>query len=247
MMKSNYNCLLIDLDGTLLDFSAAEKVAIAQTMQKFNLPCTEQVQKQYASINAQLWAKLEKGEIKKEKLVLQRFQKLLEAMGEKGDAVKLNNEFLKCLSLQAQPFPGAVELLAELAEFATLAAVSNGYSRVQHSRLEKSGLLPYFDELFFSEKLGVTKPSPKFFSQVIRKLGIQNKQKVLVVGDSLQADIQGGIGAKLDTCWCNFQGEAVPEKPKPTYVVQNYVELKRVAIGEEALNIAANREKRHTV
>ncbi len=247
MMKANYNCILLDLDGTLLDFIQAEKVAIGQTLQKFNLPSGEEQIALYADINAKLWRDLEKGEIKKEKMVLLRFQKLLQQLGAKADPVQMNNEFLKCLSLQAQPYPGAAELLEELAEFATLAIISNGSSRVQLSRLEKSGLLPYFDELFFSEDLGANKPSPKFFNQVLKKLGVKNKANVLVVGDSLEADIQGGIQSQMDTCWCNFTQQEEPKKPKPTHIACNYVELKQIAVGEEALKIASNREKRHTI
>ncbi len=247
MMKSNYNCLLFDLDGTLLDFELAERQAIANTLQKFDLPNGEKEQNLYTQINENLWKQLEKGEIKKEKMVLLRFQKLLKEMDAKADAVKMNNEFLKNLSQQAHPMAGAEELLEELAEFASLAVISNGSGQVQQSRLEKSGLLPYFDELFFSETLGALKPSPKFFNQVIRKLGIKNTKKVLVIGDSLEADIQGGIQAKLDTCWCNFKEQAIPGKTLPTYTVRNYLELKQVAIGQEALNLAKNREKRHTI
>ncbi len=247
MMKSNYNCMLLDLDGTLLDFASAEQEAIGQTLQTFNLPNTEETRRIYVGINAELWQKFEKGEIKKEKLVLQRFQKLLQQLNAKADAVQMNNEFLKCLSIQASPYPGAIELLEELAEFASLAVISNGSSRVQMSRLEKSGLLPYFDELFFSENVGIAKPSPKFFHHVLKKLGVTQKQKVLVIGDSLEADIQGGINTKLDTCWCNFDKLEIPNHPKPTYIVHNYLELKQVAVGEEALKIASNREKRHTL
>ncbi len=247
MMRANYNCLFLDLDGTLLDFGSAEKEAIAATLLGCGLPNDEQTAERYTQINAELWQKLERGEIKKDKLVLQRFEQLLKELGAEGDVVKMNNEYMKHLSAAAQPFPGAVELLAELAEFATLAAVTNGIGKIQQSRLEKSGLLPYFDEVFISEKLGVTKPSPKFFEMALRKLGIKHREKVLVVGDSLEADIKGGQNAGLDTCWCNFTAAECPANLTPTHEVHSYMELKLVAVGEEALKIAENREKRHTV
>ena len=247
MMNASYNCLLMDLDGTLLDFGSAEKESISLTLASCGLPNDEQTVELYAKINAELWQKLERGELKKDRLVLQRFEQLLQVLDTQGDAVKMNNEYMKNLSLAAMPYPGAKELLEELAEFCTLAAATNGIGKIQMSRLEKSGLLPYFDEVFISEKLGVTKPSPKFFELALRKLGTSNRGRVLVVGDSLEADIKGGQNVRLDTCWCNFSGVENTTDIKPTHVVRSYMELKLVAVGEEALEIASNREKRHTV
>lgn len=246
-MLANYNCLLLDVDGTLLDFSAAERGAIAGTLSEFDLPVTEETIALYSRINADLWAALERGEIKKDKLTVLRFETLLKELNTERDAIRMNNEFLTRLSKEAVPIPGAQELLEELAEFATLAVVSNGIHKVQMQRLKKANLLQYFDDIFVSEKMGVTKPSPRFFNQALKKLGVNNKEKVLVVGDSLGADIQGGKNAKLDTCWCNFVGAENTGKIQPTYEVQSYEQIKQIAIGEEALKNAALREKRHTV
>lgn len=246
-MPANYNCLLLDVDGTLLDFVAAEREAIAGTLEYFHLPSDEEHIQMYSQINAELWVKLEKGEIKKDKLAVQRFAQLLQQLDQKGDAIRMNNDYMTRLSAAAPVLPGAKELLEELAEYATLAAVSNGIQKIQMGRLEKSGLLPYFDDVFVSEKLGVTKPSPRFFELALKHLGVQNHARVLVVGDSLAADIQGGNSAKLDTCWCNFAGIENLSGITPTHTVHSYEQLKLVAIGEEELKLAETREKRHSV
>lgn len=246
-MPARYNCLLFDVDGTLLDFIAAEQDAISATLAKFNLPCTEEVFARFTAINAHLWDKLERGEIKKDKLVVRRFVQLLEELGEKGDAIRMNNEYMTALSGAAHMFLGADELLKDLAEFASLAVVSNGVYQVQMKRLEKSGLLQYFDEVFVSEKIGATKPSPKFFDYALRQLGIKDKKRTLVIGDSLLADIKGGQNFGLDTCWINFDGTENTTGIKPTHVVQSYAQLKLFAVGEEELKLAATREKRHLV
>lgn len=246
-MGANYNCLLLDVDGTLLDFAASERESIMATLSAFGLPDDEDTAARFSQINAALWAKLEQGEIKKDKLVVRRFEELLQTLGAKGDAIRMNNDYLTRLSGAATMYPGADELLAELAEFATLAVASNGTWKVQQTRLAKCGLLPYFDDVFVSEKLGVTKPSARFFELALKKLGVKNRGKVLMVGDSLAADIQGGINAKLDTCWCNFTGAENQSHIRPTHIVTNYSQLKLVAVGEEELQRAATREKRHMV
>lgn len=246
-MAANYVCLLFDLDGTLMDFGAAEKEAIAGTLTQFELPADEATMELFSKVNADLWSQLEKGKIKKDKLVVRRFSRLLEEISAEGDPIKMNNDYMTRLSNAAFVYPGAEELLQEVAEFATLAVVSNGNQKVQMNRLEKSGLMPYFDEVFVSEKLGVTKPSPKFFELALRKLGIKNKERVLVIGDSLSADIKGGLNAGLDTCWVNFDGSENTSDIQPTYVVESYPQLKLLAVGEEELKLAATREKRHMV
>lgn len=246
-MPANYNCLLFDLDGTLFDFGAAEREAIAATLQAFSLPGDEETQNKFSAINAELWAQLEQGIIKKDRLVVERFARLLAELGANGDAVKMNNDFMTKLSGAAHCIPGAEELLAELSEFATLAAVTNGIQRVAMARLEKSGLLPYFDGVFVSEKVGAAKPNPKIFNTALNRLGIKNKAKTLVIGDSLAADIKGGAAAGLDTCWCNFSNIENTTAITPTYTVQSFTQLKIAAVGEEELTLAATREKRHTV
>lgn len=246
-MAANYNCLLFDLDGTLLDFAAAENQAVLATLAQHELPADEETAALFSRINAALWAQLEKGEIKKDKLAVRRFSQLLEQLGLQGDAIRLNNDYLIRLSQTAIMVPGADELLEELAEFATIAAVSNGSYRVQMSRLEKTGLLRYFDEVFVSEKLGVNKPNAKFFDIALKRLGIQNRARTLVIGDSLSADVQGGINAGLATCWYNFFGLPNDTGVQPTYTVRSFAELRLVAVGEEEFARAALREKRHTV
>lgn len=246
-MAAKYSCLLFDVDGTLLDFDAAERQAIEGSLHSAGLPCGDKECASFSAINAALWKQLENGEIKKERLVVQRFKSLLQQLGATGDAIRLNNDYMTRLSQGAAIIPGADELLAELAEFATLAVVSNGSYKVQMERLKKSGLLPYFDDVFVSEKVGAAKPAPKIFYEALKQLGVQNKSRVLMVGNSLSADIKGGANAGIHTCWCNFKNEEASTVQSPTYTVQNFAQLKVVAIGEEELKNAANREKRHTV
>ena len=139
-----YHCLLFDLDGTLLDFGAAEDAAIHETLAYYGFAQPQEAVDAYKQINSALWAALERGEVRQEKLVVQRFEKLLADFGVQGDAVAMNDHYLTRLSERADVYPGAQEVLQELAEVATLAVVTNGVDRVQAGRLQRSGLAPYF-------------------------------------------------------------------------------------------------------
>ena len=46
-----------------------------------------------------------------------------------------------------------------------------------------------------------------------------------MIGDSLTADIQGGINAGMDTVWYNPAGLENTSHLKPTYTISNYQQL----------------------
>ena len=240
---ARYNCILLDLDGTVLNFEASEQIALEKTLEHFELPNTVQVTDTYKKINNELWREFEKGEIKKEVLVNVRWEKLFIHLDKTGDYKKVNDFYFSILSQYGVAYPDAKEFLEEIAEVATIAAATNGVERVQKSRLASSGIAVYMDEIFVSEKIGAVKPSAKFFNVAIDKLGITNLSKVLVVGDSLNADIKGGINAKLDTCWVNFNEIENPTNINPKYVVTDYEQLKDIIYGEEGKPVAKDKQK----
>ena len=242
-----YHCVLFDLDGTLLDFGAAEHGALLETLEHFGLPATEQTEQTYRAINDGLWAALERGEIRQEKLVVRRFEKLQEELGGTQDPVQMNVYYLAQLAQRADVYPEVENTLRELAEVATLVVVSNGVEHVQLGRLERAGILPYFDGVFVSGKVGASKPSRKIFDAALHSLGIENRKKVLMVGDSLRADVSGGAAAGLDTCWCNFKDAPIPEKEKPTYTITNLEQLFEIVMEKEELANVGNPDKRHLV
>lgn len=239
-----YNCLLLDVDGTLLDFDAAEQAAFDSTMAYF-FPDTQINIEDYREINNALWAELEQGKIKQDRLVIERFARLFIKLGLKAAAAQVNEYYLSQLESNGPVIDGALEALEELAEVATIAIVTNGIERVQNGRLKLSGIIKYADGVYVSQNIGAAKPNRKIFDTALNSLGITNREKVLVVGDSLKADIKGGISAGLDTCWCNFKELPVEGSFKPTHTVRGFEELLRVVMDEEELQNVGSTEKRH--
>lgn len=240
-----YHCLLLDVDGTLMDFAAAEHKAFQETMREFGLPATDEVEHTYHTINKDLWAALEQGRIKRDRLVVRRFEELLAALGTNGDAARMNTCYLERLSEHADLMPGALEAVKELAEVATLAVVTNGVEYVQEKRLKDSGLGSYMDAVFISERIGVEKPSRRFFETALRTLGIENRGKVLVVGDSLTADVKGGQNAGLDTCWFNWDGRQAPVENGPTHIVRSWEELYSIVMEPDELENVGQTRRKH--
>ncbi|MBC5580247.1 noncanonical pyrimidine nucleotidase, YjjG family [Anaerofilum sp. BX8] len=240
---AHYNCMLIDLDNTLLDFDAAEASAIAATLAHFELPGDAQTIAEYRAINEKLWREFERGSIKKERLLTLRFSKLLNHLGRQGSPAKINDYYLGELAKGAQILPGADEFLADVEDYVTVGIITNGAQKAQMGRLEASGIGAFADGVFISEKLGVAKPDKRFVNIALEKLGVSNRKKVLVVGDSLAADIKCGAAAGLDTCWCNFREQENDTGIQPTYTVRGFEELKTVILEQEELDHVGEKKK----
>ncbi len=242
-----YHCLLFDVDGTLLDFNASEEAALRETLAHYGMDAREGITERYHAVNNALWAALERGEIKQDKLVVQRFETLFREFGIDASPAGVNDYYLSQLAQRSDVYEGVHEVLEELAEVATLAVVSNGVERVQCNRLAQAGLDKYFDGFFISGRVGASKPARKIFDTALNSLGVENRRKVLMIGDSLKADVAGGARAGLDTCWCNFAGLTPPEEEQATYTIEHIQDLMNLVMEPEELANVGNPEKRHKV
>ena len=238
-----YNCLLLDMDDTLLSFKDSEKYALTKALEKYNITATEEILNIYHEINDALWQDLEKGKIKKHIIGKTRFQKFAKAIGvEIKNPEQLNKEFMTIMRESAILIDGAIEFLEDIEDYATIAIVTNGTETVQLNRLKISGIGDFADGIYTSEKVGATKPNKQIFLAALKDLGIENNSKVLVVGDRLQSDIKGGINAGLDTCWVNFDGVENTTNIKPKYEVRDYMQLKNIVL-EGLEDVIANKGK----
>ena len=161
-------------------------------------------------------------QIRREKLLNERFSRFLKAIDAAGDGAEMNRYYLEQLSTHPDLMNAEVlDVLRELSEVATLAVVSNGVHKVQTRRLAESGVSNFMEDVFISEKLGCEKPGARIFDAALRALGVENREHVLMVGDSLSSDVQGGVNAGLDTCWYNPNHAENPGKVVPTYEISS--------------------------
>lgn len=242
---AKYNCILMDIDNTLMDFDTAECKALTEAFQEFSFPCDKTVIQRYHEINVELWGELNKGKIRRDKLAVERFIRLSKEIGCNIKALDLNHAYTKHLATHADVVPGAEVVLKELSEIATLAAISNGTESVERSRLKISGFDKYFDEIFISEAVNVAKPNAKIFQIALRRLGIEKMNKVLVVGDSLSSDIQGGFNAGLDTCWLNPLQITNDSGLTPIYEIKSLQELYPIVMEEDELQNVGIKNRKH--
>ena len=243
---AKYYCILFDADNTLLNFDAAENKALAETLVNYGIEPDAETVQTYRTINEELWRQLEKGQIRREKLFGERFSRFLKAINAAGDGVEMNRFYLEQLSTHPDLMSAEVlDVLRELSEVATLAIVSNGVQKVQTRRLAESGVMNFMEDVFISEKMGCEKPNARIFDAALRALGVENREHVLMVGDSLPSDIQGGVNAGLDTCWYNPNHAENPGKVVPTYEISSLEELYPLVMEPEELANVGLKNRRH--
>jgi 2-haloacid dehalogenase len=220
-MKKHYSWLWFDADGTLFDYNRAEANALRQTFHSLSLPYEDGYLEVYQRINSGLWQALEKQEITPAVLRFRRFELLLEAVQVTGSSKEMSSAYIEQLAICSELMDGAYDVLKALHEKCRFAIVTNGLQAVQRSRLAHSVIRDFISEIIISEEIGVAKPSPAFFEIAAARTGSPAKTDVLIIGDSLTSDMQGGLNYGIDTCWYNPMGEAQPDNFLITYEIQH--------------------------
>src|SRR5215212_303593 len=224
-MKKHYTWLWFDADGTLFDYNRAEAAALRNTFHSLTLPFEDTYLEVYRKINHGLWQALERQEITQAVLRFRRFELLMEALQVSGSPEQMSSAYVEQLSICSELIDGAYEVLQAFHEKSQLAIVTNGLQAVQRGRLENSAIKSFISELIISEEVEAAKPQAAFFDAAFARCEHPAKSDVLIIGDSLTSDIQGGVNYGIDTCWYNPAGEAQPDGLEITYEIKHLREL----------------------
>ena len=185
--------VLIDLDGTLLDFSAGERNAFKETIEKYsNYNLKEDDYKKFSDINEFYFNEYSRGNMLRKEFHYNRFKKIFEYLNLDCPIEEANAFYIESLRYQANPFDDVFEFLDYLKGKYRLFIASNGMTSVQIKRLEISKLLNYFEKIYVSETIGFNKPDEGFFEYVLKDINDYDKSKYIIIGDRLDSDIEGG-------------------------------------------------------
>ncbi len=220
-----YPWLLFDADGTLFDYNAAERKALAATFTGAGLPYEDGCLAVYREINDDMWAAFERGEITQPELHSRRFELTLAALGLQTDVAAFAASYRTNLGNSADLIDGAAEVIPQLAARHKLYLITNGIPAVQHSRLALSPIGCYFEGIVISGEVGHAKPDPRIFDAAFSGMGSPPKNDVLIIGDSLPADIAGGHAYGIDTCWFNENGRLPTPAQPMTREIHSLLEL----------------------
>jgi len=202
----SYSTVLLDLDHTLLDSHTSEACAFDATLTEAGVESPERHFPAYDRINKKLWAAVERGEMTPDEVKVRRFEQLCDEIGLEARAEEMAANFVEGLAREGDLYPGTRDVLEELASVTRLAMITNGLSYVQRTRIERLRLGPYLAAVAISAEIGAAKPHTQIFDVVFEELGRPDRRSVLIVGDSLSSDMQGGWNYGIDTCWYNPAG-----------------------------------------
>jgi putative hydrolase of the HAD superfamily len=228
-----YKHLFFDLDHTIWDFDANAKATLTDLFVLFELDKKvaapfEDFYRKYLYHNEILWDKYHNGLISSEDLKWKRmWRTLLDfKIGDENLSRELSAKFLEILPTKKLLFPHTIEILEYLlAKNYTLHLITNGFEKTQWSKLNNSGLAKYFTHMITSELSNSLKPKKEIFDYALNKTGALLKESIML-GDNLDADIQGAINAGMDSVFVNHIN-ATPAI-KPTYIVYHLKELEAI-------------------
>ena len=226
MKNAEYTTLLLDVDGTLLDFNEAERRGVCAVMEHFGLTPTPERMAQYHKINQEYWKAFERGDIPREEIFGNRYHRFFAENGMEVDGNLAEPLYRQYLNSCAILIDGALEICEYLSRHYDLYIITNGVSTTQYTRLKDSGLDRYFLDIFVSEDAGSQKPQKEYFDYCFSRIREKDPSRMLIIGDSLSSDIRGGKNAGIDTCWINNTASACPPDTVPDYTVHTLEELK---------------------
>ena len=195
--------LFFDLDRTLWDFETNSETALKKLYADLNLEkhlrSFNSFHTTYKKINGVLWYKYGLGEINKSELRIKRFDDTLKEFGihniELANA--LGEGYIKTSPYQTKLFPKAIETLSALQkEGFALHIITNGFKEVQYTKLEKSGIINFFNIILCSEEVGKNKPARIVFEQALQRARAKPNECIMI-GDDYEADIKGAQNAGI--------------------------------------------------
>lgn len=225
-----FELILFDIDGTLLDFDLAEKNALKETLIEYGFLHSDEILDRYHEINIFYWKELEKGKINKQELAYKRYEQLFKEYKIETDIETFNLKYRKRLSEGAYLLENAEEICRYFYKKVITGVASNGGEDIQIKRIKKVRLDKYLDYLFISEDIGYNKPDVRYFEYIFKKVKNIQRNKILIVGDSLTADILGGKNSGIKTCWYNPKKIENKENIYPDFEITDLMQLKNIVV-----------------
>jgi putative hydrolase of the HAD superfamily len=224
-----YKHLFFDLDHTLWDFDANARETLLELYDTYQLSelgieSAEQFIDVYTEHNHRLWRDYHNGLISKEQLRSSRFRLTFEhfELPEHLIPRQFEDDYVSICPTKTNLFEGTHEVLSILKNDYKLHIITNGFLESQEMKMSRTNLKQYFEEVFISEVIGLYKPDIALFNHALVAVGAESHE-VLMIGDSLEADILGAKNAGIDQVYFNPLSD--PHNYEVTYEINKLHEL----------------------
>ncbi len=233
---SKYETLIFDLDDTLIDNHESIKYAFKIMLEELFIPYTEELFLAWKNADKAYWHIWESGNMeipkfiqtKDEKITYLRANRFIKFFGKLSyeEAIYLNDIYCANMGVNIVEVPNAKEVLESLKNYYEIIIATNGPKEAAFDKLSKTKIDAFISKVITPEEIGIGKPSKEFFDYLTMQVN-QDRNKMLLIGDSLTTDIKGGMDSNIDTYWFNPKDISLPKEYKPTMTVNKLLELKK--------------------
>jgi putative hydrolase of the HAD superfamily len=197
--------IFFDIDGTLIDHASASAAASLSFYDHFagQIPyARKDFPLNWEQILNKHFDRFCRGELS---VWGQRRERMREVFADsalsKHECDSRYRVFMSAYEPRIQAFEDALPCLEQL-RHERLGIISNGVRDQQIEKLQRTGLLPYFSVLVFSEDTGAGKPAAQIFLEACRRAGAR-PETCMHIGDNIEADVLpsralGMKGVRLD-------------------------------------------------
>ena len=226
----NLRLVCLDIDDTLIDFTAAGRRALAGLIGRSDMwPLWERITDRHVAL-------VVAGDLDYASMHARRTQCFLGELGVVIDiehAGVLEGRRKDLLRRSWRLFDDVLPCLDWLRTAGVLlAAVTNASGAHQRAKLADLGLARFFDHVAIAGEMGVAKPDPVMFHSVCATLGC-DPSEAAHVGDKLNTDALGAVGAGLEGIWLDRAGRG-GEVPDGVHVIGGLDELPQLLVSEFA-------------
>jgi putative hydrolase of the HAD superfamily len=226
-MNTTITDVFFDLDHTLWDFDKNSEMAFDRIFKnRFPEIKTQDFITHYAPINQECWKLYQHDKITHVELRYNRLKFSFDALNFAISDKNINeiaNDYIEYLTDNNYLFDGAIEVLEYLKPKYKLHIITNGFANVQDKKINNALLSGYFDTITNSELAGVKKPNSIIFDYAVNVAKAQ-KHNSIMIGDCLDADVNGALNAGLDAIFFNDKKVVAPENIKQ---INHLLELKK--------------------
>lgn len=236
---SKYETLIFDLDDTLIDNNLSIKYAFTIIINQLGIEYSDDLFFKWKKFDTAYWHTWESGNMiipdsiktLEDKIIYLRSNRFViffkKLKIDFQTAVAINELYCSMLGVNIVEIENACKLLQELNSDYEIIIATNGPKDAAINKLEKAKLKSYISSIICSEEIGFSKPMPEFFNFLYDKAQNKDKNKMLLIGDSLTTDILGGMNNGIDTCWFNPNNNSLPEEYCPTMTINRLLQLKK--------------------
>jgi putative hydrolase of the HAD superfamily len=228
--------IIFDLDDTIIAYGDPEecwRTVCGRFVSRVGIPSVDELLVAINEARDWYWGDLERH--RQGRLFLSDTRRRIVAMAfsnlgidAPAVAIELADTYAEMREGRARPFPGVLDTLQDFRNRGVrLGLVTNGASEMQRGKLERFGLVPYFDCVIIEGEFGAGKPDERVFRHMLEQLGVA-AHDTWMVGDDLQRDVAGAQALGMFTIWVDWKGGGLPESSpvQPSRIIRSVADLR---------------------